>query len=98
MPFHLNEAARRVGVSPATLKRWFREKRIPEVDRDRNGWRIFEERDIERIRSYAERRTHAAPGGPATNVGSAAAAPPVEGSGGVPSGSHPAPKGPEKGG
>lgn len=44
------EAARRLGVSKPTLLRWFAQKRIGEVRRDRNNWRVFTDRDLERIR------------------------------------------------
>jgi predicted site-specific integrase-resolvase len=49
-------AARAIGVSPATLKRWFRSAKVPDVARDRNGYRIFEAQDIERLRAYANQR------------------------------------------
>jgi hypothetical protein len=49
----LTEAAQRVGVSPITLKRWLIEKKVAEVRRDRNNWRVFTEADIARIRKYA---------------------------------------------
>ena len=54
--FSLTEAAKRVGVSPITLKRWLLNKKVGEVVRDRNGWRIFTAADIERIRRYATTR------------------------------------------
>jgi hypothetical protein len=44
------EAARRIGVSKATLLRWFAQKRIAEVRRDRNNWRVFTDQDLERIK------------------------------------------------
>lgn len=49
----INEAAREIGVAPVTLKRWFLDGKIPEVTKDRNGWRTFSQGDIERIRAYA---------------------------------------------
>jgi DNA (cytosine-5)-methyltransferase 1 len=51
--YRLKEAAQLVGVSPITLKRWFLSRRIPDVSRDRNGWRVFTDPDIRRIRSFA---------------------------------------------
>ena len=51
------EAAERVGVSRNTLLRWFREGRVQDVRRDRNGWRFFAPEDIARIRDYAERQS-----------------------------------------
>jgi DNA-binding transcriptional MerR regulator len=56
MSVHISEAARAIGVSSATLKRWFRSAKVQDVARDRNGYRIFEPGDIERIRAYANQR------------------------------------------
>jgi len=42
-----------VGVAPITLKRWLLDGKVAEVARDRNGWRIFSQSDIARIRRYA---------------------------------------------
>lgn len=44
------EAAVCLGVSRATLLRWFREDRISEVGRDWRGWRVFHDDDLERIK------------------------------------------------
>lgn len=43
-------AAKTLGVSRVTLLRWFRDRKIAEVGRDRNGWRIFTSADITRIK------------------------------------------------
>jgi DNA modification methylase len=51
----LTEAANGIGVAPITLKRWLLEGRFPEVKRDRNGWRIFTEDNIRRIKAFAEK-------------------------------------------
>jgi len=53
----LQEAARRVGVAPVTLKRWLLAAKVAEVARNRNGWRVFTEKDIERIRAFATKMT-----------------------------------------
>ncbi len=45
------EAAKKLGVSKPTLLRWFAQKRIGEVRRDHNNWRVFTDRDLQRIRS-----------------------------------------------
>ena len=52
--YRLSQVARLIGVAPITLKRWLLSGRVAEVQRDRNGWRLFTEADIERIRRYAE--------------------------------------------
>jgi DNA modification methylase len=53
----LTEAAKGVGVAPITLKRWLLEGRFPEVKRDRNGWRIFTQENIRRIKAFAEKQS-----------------------------------------
>jgi len=49
----LTEAARQVGIAPITLKRWLLSAKVAEVARDRNGWRVFTEADIRRIKTFA---------------------------------------------
>jgi predicted site-specific integrase-resolvase len=51
--FTLKAAAEHVGVAPITLKRWLLDGKVAEVARDRNGWRVFSEADLERIKRYA---------------------------------------------
>jgi len=53
--YTLKEAAKRVGVSPITLKRWLLSQKVAEVARNRNGWRVFTSKDIDRIRRFAEK-------------------------------------------
>ncbi len=48
----LQEAAQEIGVSAITLKRWFLNKKIPDVLRDKNNWRIFTNSDILKIKDY----------------------------------------------
>lgn len=57
MSLFIGEAAKSIGVSPATLKRWFRNAKVQDVARDRNGYRVFEPADIARLRAYANQRT-----------------------------------------
>lgn len=57
----LSEAAKEIGISSITLKRWLLSGKVVEVARDRNGWRIFTNEDIERIKRYANQRIE--PGG-----------------------------------
>jgi DNA modification methylase len=55
--YYLTEAAKQVGVSPITLKRWLLDGKVYDVRRDRKGWRVFTDIDISRIKQYAERLT-----------------------------------------
>jgi DNA-binding transcriptional MerR regulator len=43
-------AAKTLGVSKSTLLRWFKQRKIADVARDRNGWRVFTADDLNRIR------------------------------------------------
>lgn len=49
------EAAKKAGISKATLLRWLKEGKVPEVARDIRGWRVFTEEEVERIREYANK-------------------------------------------
>lgn len=53
--FHTREVLKRIGVSRNTLFLWFKHRKIPEVQRDRNGHRIFTKKDIQKILSYKNR-------------------------------------------
>ena len=49
--YRTTEACRIAGISRSTLLRWFRSSALKDVtQRDRRGWRLFTEADIERIR------------------------------------------------
>ena len=47
--FNSSQAADRLGVSRATLLRWFRDGRVSDVGRDWRGWRTFRQSDLDRI-------------------------------------------------
>ncbi|MDT3684766.1 MAG: MerR family transcriptional regulator [Pseudorhodoplanes sp.] len=51
--FSTVEAAKEIGISKPTLLRWIRDKKIADVKRDRNKWRVFSDADIERIKKVA---------------------------------------------
>lgn len=53
--YTLTQAAALIGVAPITLKRWLLTKKVSEVGRDRNGWRVFTLQDIQRIGAFATR-------------------------------------------
>lgn len=49
--FGTQQAAEKLGISKQTLLRWFREGRATDpAKRDRNGWRIFDQSDIDSIK------------------------------------------------
>ena len=48
--YRTSEACRKAGISKATFFRWLREGILEDVaHKDRRGWRLFTEQDIERI-------------------------------------------------
>jgi excisionase family DNA binding protein len=53
LTYSTNEAAKKVGISKPTLLRWIRDKRVDDVKRDRNKWRVFTDADVERIKKVA---------------------------------------------
>ena len=50
--FSTIEAANSIGVSKNTLLRWLDEGLIDDVQRDWRGWRVWMQRDIERIKAF----------------------------------------------
>jgi predicted site-specific integrase-resolvase len=50
--FSTVEAANCIGVSKNTLLRWLDEGLIDDVQRDWRGWRVWMQRDIERIKAF----------------------------------------------
>jgi hypothetical protein len=54
--YSIAAAARQIGVSAITLKRWLLKKKVDEVVRNRNGWRVFSDADIRRIKAFADKK------------------------------------------
>lgn len=55
--FTTAQAAARAGIHRDTLLRWLREQRVPEPQRDGNGWRRFTEEQLKSIVRFAKGRT-----------------------------------------
>ena len=53
--FSTQEAAKKVGISKATLLRWLKNGDVREPKRDRRGWRVFSEADLREIRAWAHK-------------------------------------------
>jgi excisionase family DNA binding protein len=50
------EACKLAGTNRDTLLRWIREKKFDDVrHRDRNGWRLFTEQDMRRLKERVNR-------------------------------------------
>jgi predicted site-specific integrase-resolvase len=49
--YMITEACEKAGTNRNTLLRWIRDGRFSDVKtRDRNGWRLFGENDVERLK------------------------------------------------
>ena len=54
--YRTSEACQLAGISKATLFRWIKSGVLEDaVNRDRKGWRLFTENDVENIKSEATR-------------------------------------------
>jgi excisionase family DNA binding protein len=54
--YRTTEACDKVGVSRSTLLRWLKQGILKDAShRDRRGWRLFTQTDIERIEAEANR-------------------------------------------
>ena len=56
-PKRVKEVAKVAGVAPLTLRRWLLAGKIPEVSRDRNGWRLFNSDEEAAVVRYATKTT-----------------------------------------
>jgi DNA-binding transcriptional MerR regulator len=53
--YSAHETAVAASISKPTLLRWIKTKRIKDSEkRDRNGWRLFSEAEVEAIRKLAQ--------------------------------------------
>ena len=51
-----SEACKMTGISRGTLFRWIKEGIIPDAKiKDRNGWRLFSDADIKKIKAETEK-------------------------------------------
>ena len=49
------ETCRKTGISRATLYRWLRQGVLKELRKDRRGWRLFTENDLNKLKTETER-------------------------------------------
>ncbi len=55
MYYRTSEACKKTGVSRATLFRWLKAGILEKHYKDRRGWRLFTEEDLNKIRAEAKR-------------------------------------------
>lgn len=54
--YRTNEACRKAGIGRATLFRWLKGGIFTDVKyKDRRGWRLFTDEDIERLKNEAQK-------------------------------------------
>jgi excisionase family DNA binding protein len=53
--YRTSEVCRETGISRATLLRWISQGVLPKLLRDRRGWRLFTEADLNTIRDEVKR-------------------------------------------
>ena len=54
--FHTtSETCEEIGISRATLSRWLKKGLLQKLHKDRRGWRIFTEDDLDKIRAETRR-------------------------------------------
>lgn len=59
--YSIADAAKLLGVSRDTLRRWEKQQKVAPVRRDRNGDRIYTDEDIQRIQQWADAPTEPEP-------------------------------------
>jgi len=59
--YSTKQAAQRIGVSKETLLRWLRDDPSREPSRDRRGWRVWTQQDIDRLVAWNSATTRPAP-------------------------------------
>ena len=63
MPIEINgelyyttaETCQKTSISRATLYRWLRQGLLEELRKDRKGWRLFTEEDLNKLKAETER-------------------------------------------
>ena len=53
--YRTSEACKKTGVSRATLFRWLKAGILEKYHKDRRGWRMFKEEDLDKIRAEARK-------------------------------------------
>jgi DNA-binding transcriptional MerR regulator len=50
----ITEVADRIGVTPKTIVRWEKAGKINRSKRDWRGWRVYDKKDLQKLRSFKE--------------------------------------------
>ena len=50
----ITDVAERIGVTPKTIVRWEKSKKINLAKRDWRGWRVYDKNDFRKIKDFKE--------------------------------------------
>lgn len=50
----ITEVAERIGVTPKTITRWEKAKKITRAKRDWRGWRVYDKTDLRSLRDFKD--------------------------------------------
>lgn len=50
----ITDVAVRIGVTPKTIIRWEKSKKVTRAKRDWRGWRLYDKSDLKRLRDFKE--------------------------------------------
>lgn len=50
----ITDVADRIGVTPKTIIRWEKAKKVERPKRDWRGWRIYDKNDLRRLKGFKE--------------------------------------------
>ena len=50
----ITDVADRIGVTPKTIVRWEKAKKVNRPKRDWRGWRVYDKSDLKRLKDFKE--------------------------------------------
>ncbi|MDP2923075.1 MAG: MerR family transcriptional regulator [Candidatus Omnitrophota bacterium] len=50
----ITDVADRIGVTPKTIIRWEKAKKVSRSKRDWRGWRVYDKNDLKKLRDFKE--------------------------------------------
>ncbi|GJQ58378.1 MAG: MerR family transcriptional regulator [Candidatus Scalindua sp. AMX11] len=54
----INGVAKKLGIHPTTIKRWEVRGKVKKAKRDKNGWRVYGETEVEELLAYHLVKSH----------------------------------------
>lgn len=50
----ITDVAQRIGVTPKTIVRWEKSKKVSRPKRDWRGWRVYDKLDLKKLKQFKE--------------------------------------------